>query len=113
VIHNLTANIGEFGFWTVSDEFFINVQDDSTGDESSSDSSSSMESDSELAQTLQGNFNYKHCNSLDHSFFEGRMFSRWIVTNITSARVTLRCHKTRIPCEDQLVICGLYRPTAY
>jgi hypothetical protein len=28
------------------------------------------------------------------SFFEGRMFSRWIVTNITSARGTLHCRKT-------------------
>jgi hypothetical protein len=36
------------------------------------------------------------------------MFSRWILTNITSARGTLRCHKTRIPCWDQLVICGPY-----
>jgi hypothetical protein len=36
------------------------------------------------------------------------MFSRWIVTNITSARGTLHCHKTRIPCGDQVVICGLY-----
>jgi hypothetical protein len=36
------------------------------------------------------------------------MFSRWIVTNITSARRTLHCRKTRIPCGDQLVICGLY-----
>jgi hypothetical protein len=50
VIHSLTANIGQFGFWRVSDEFIINVQDDSSDDESSSDSSSSMESDSELAQ---------------------------------------------------------------
>jgi hypothetical protein len=36
------------------------------------------------------------------------MFSRWIVTNITSARGTLHCRKTGIPCGDQLVICGLY-----
>jgi hypothetical protein len=36
------------------------------------------------------------------------MFSRWIVTNITSARGTLHCRKTRIPCVDQVVICGLY-----
>jgi hypothetical protein len=36
------------------------------------------------------------------------MFSRWIVTNITSARGTLHCRKTRIPCGDQLVNCGLY-----
>jgi hypothetical protein len=63
VIHSLDANIGQFGFWRVSDEFITNVQDDSS-DESSSDSSSSMESDSELAQTLQGNFNNKHCTSL-------------------------------------------------
>jgi hypothetical protein len=32
------------------------------------------------------------------------MFSRWIVTNITSARGTLHCRKTSIPCGDQLVI---------
>jgi hypothetical protein len=42
------------------------------------------------------------------SFFEGRMFSRWILTNITSAGVTLHCRKTLIPCGDQLVICGKY-----
>jgi hypothetical protein len=42
------------------------------------------------------------------SFFEGRMFSRWIVTNITSARGTLHCRKTRIPCGVKLVICGQY-----
>jgi hypothetical protein len=48
-----------------------------------------------------------HCNSLVH-FFEGRMFSRWIVTHITSARGTLHCCKTRILCGDQLVICGQY-----
>jgi hypothetical protein len=35
------------------------------------------------------------------------MFSRRIVMNITSARGTLHCRKTRIPCGDQLVICGL------
>jgi hypothetical protein len=52
VIHSLTANIGQFGFWRVSDEFIINVQDDSIDDESSSHSSSSMETDSELAQPL-------------------------------------------------------------
>jgi hypothetical protein len=48
------------------------------------------------------------------SFFKGQMFSRWIVTNITSARGTLHCRKTRIPCGDQLMICGLYtvRPCA-
>jgi hypothetical protein len=27
VIHSLTANIGQFGFWRVIDEFIINVQD--------------------------------------------------------------------------------------
>jgi hypothetical protein len=42
------------------------------------------------------------------SFFEGRLFSRWIVTNTISARETLRCRKTRVACGDQLVICGLY-----
>jgi hypothetical protein len=52
VIHSLTANIGQFGFWRVSDKFIINIQDDNSDDESSSDSCSSMESDSELAQTL-------------------------------------------------------------
>jgi hypothetical protein len=36
------------------------------------------------------------------------MFSRWIETNITSARGTLHCSKTRSPCVDLLVICGLY-----
>jgi hypothetical protein len=36
------------------------------------------------------------------------MFSRWIVTNITSARGTVHCRKTRISCGDRLVICGLY-----
>jgi hypothetical protein len=30
------------------------------------------------------------------SFFEGRMFSRRIVMNITSVRGTLHCRKTRI-----------------
>jgi hypothetical protein len=40
------------------------------------------------------------------SLFEGRMFSRCIVTDITSARGTLHCRKTRIPCGDQLMICG-------
>jgi hypothetical protein len=38
------------------------------------------------------------------------MFSRWTVTNITSARETVLCLKTRIPCGDQLVICGLQKP---
>jgi hypothetical protein len=28
------------------------------------------------------------------------MFSRWIVTNITFARGTLHCRKTRILCGD-------------
>jgi hypothetical protein len=36
------------------------------------------------------------------------MFSRWIVKNITFARLTLHYRKTRIPCGDQLVICGQY-----
>jgi hypothetical protein len=36
------------------------------------------------------------------------MFSRWIVTNITSTPGTLHCRKTRIPCGDQLLICGQY-----
>jgi hypothetical protein len=35
------------------------------------------------------------------------MFSRWIVRNITSARGTLHCLKTRVPSGDQLVVCGL------
>jgi hypothetical protein len=48
------------------------------------------------------------CDSLVISFFEGRMFSHWIVTNITCACGTLQCRKTRIPCRDKLVICGLY-----
>jgi hypothetical protein len=45
-------------------------------------------------------------------FFEGRMFSRWIVTKITSARGTLHCRKTRIPYGDLLVIGRLYLPTS-
>jgi hypothetical protein len=56
VVHSLTANIGQFGFWRVSDEFNINVQGDSSDDESSSDLSSSME------------------NALFISFFEGECF---------------------------------------
>jgi hypothetical protein len=52
VIHSLTANIWQFGFWKVSDEFIISFQDDSSGDERFSDFSSSMESDSEVAQPL-------------------------------------------------------------
>jgi hypothetical protein len=36
------------------------------------------------------------------------MFSRWIVNNITFARLTLHYRKTRIPFGDQLVICGQY-----
>jgi hypothetical protein len=38
------------------------------------------------------------------SFFEGGMFSRWIVTNITFARGTLHCSKSSIPCGNQPVI---------
>jgi hypothetical protein len=38
------------------------------------------------------------------------MFSRWIVTNSTSARGTVHCRKTRIPCKDELVFCGQYTP---
>jgi hypothetical protein len=41
-------------------------------------------------------------------FFERRMFSRWIVTNITSSHETLHCRKTRIPRGDQLVFCGQF-----
>jgi hypothetical protein len=44
VIHSLTANFGQFGFWILS------------------------------------------VRALFISFFDERMFSRWIVTNITSAR---------------------------
>jgi hypothetical protein len=36
------------------------------------------------------------------------MFSRWIVTNITSACGTVYCRKTSIPCGDQLGIYGQY-----
>jgi hypothetical protein len=36
------------------------------------------------------------------------MFSRWLVTNITSTRGTMHCRKTRTSCGDQLVICGLW-----
>jgi hypothetical protein len=50
VIHSLTSNSEQVGFCRVSDEFIINVQDDSSEDEISSDLSSSMESDSELQQ---------------------------------------------------------------
>jgi hypothetical protein len=53
------------------------------------------------------NYYISSIRALFISFFEGRMFSRWIVTNITSASETLHCRKTRIPCGDQLVICGL------
>jgi hypothetical protein len=45
VIHSLTANIGQFGFWILSTVTVLLI-----------------------------------------SFFEGQMFSRWIVMNITSAR---------------------------
>jgi hypothetical protein len=31
------------------------------------------------------------------------MFSRWLVTNNTSARETLHCRKTRIHCGNQLL----------
>jgi hypothetical protein len=48
-----------------------------------------------------------HVHALFISFFEGRKFWRWIATNITSARGTLYCRKTRIPCGDRLGICGL------
>jgi hypothetical protein len=36
------------------------------------------------------------------------MFSRWIVTNITSAVGTVHCRKTRISCVKQLMIYGQY-----
>jgi hypothetical protein len=36
------------------------------------------------------------------------MFLCWIVTNITPARGTVHCRKTRIPSGDQLVMCGQY-----
>jgi hypothetical protein len=39
------------------------------------------------------------------------MFSRWVIKNITFARGTLHFRKIRIPCDDQLVICGLYETT--
>jgi hypothetical protein len=42
------------------------------------------------------------------SFFEGRLLLRWIVTNISFARGTLLCRKTRITYGNQLVISGLY-----
>jgi hypothetical protein len=41
------------------------------------------------------------------------MFSRWIVTNTACVRRTLHCHKTRITCEDKLVICGQYQPRLF
>jgi hypothetical protein len=52
VSHRLTENIGQSGFWGVSDEFIINVQDDNNDDETSSDSFNSMEIGSQLAQPL-------------------------------------------------------------
>jgi hypothetical protein len=58
---------------------------------------------------------FKHCNSLVNFFLwkgGGRTFSRWIVTNITSARGTVHCRKTRIPCGNKLVICGQHRKRA-
>jgi hypothetical protein len=36
------------------------------------------------------------------------MFSRWVVTNITPVRGTVNFRNPRIPCGDQLVICGHY-----
>jgi hypothetical protein len=53
-----------------------------------------------------GQFKHYKLTALFISFFERRMFSRWIVTNITTARGTLHYCKTRIPCGNQLVICG-------
>jgi hypothetical protein len=52
--------------------------------------------------------NIAHVHALFIYFLEGRMFSRWIVTNITCARGTLHYRKRRIHCGDQLVICGQY-----
>jgi hypothetical protein len=52
--------------------------------------------------------NIGHVHVYFISFFEGLVFSCWLVTNVTSARGTLHCRKTRILCGDQLVICGLY-----
>jgi hypothetical protein len=68
-----------------------------------------------VIHTLTENIGQVNCNSLVHFFFEGRMFSRWIVTDITSARGTLHCRKTRVSCGDQLAICGLHSiyATAY
>jgi hypothetical protein len=40
VIHSQTENIGQFGFWNMSDEFIINVQDANSEDKGSSDTSS-------------------------------------------------------------------------
>jgi hypothetical protein len=53
--------------------------------------------------------NIGHVHALFISLFEGRMFSRWIVTSITSVHGTVHYRKIRIPCGDQLVICGLYQ----
>jgi hypothetical protein len=58
--------------------------------------------------TLTANIGNVHALSI--CFFEGRMFSGWIVTNITSARGNLHCRKTLIPCGDRLVVCGMYPP---
>jgi hypothetical protein len=56
--------------------------------------------------TLQTSGSLSIVKSLFISLFEGLMFSCWIVTNITSARGTVHYRTTRIPCGDQLVICG-------
>jgi hypothetical protein len=52
--------------------------------------------------------NIGHVHAVFIYFFEGQVFSYWIVTNITTASGTLQCRKIRVPCGDQLVICGLY-----
>jgi hypothetical protein len=46
--------------------------------------------------------NIGHVHVLFTSFLEGRIFSRCIAANITSARGTLHCRKTRICCGISL-----------
>jgi hypothetical protein len=52
--------------------------------------------------------NIGHVHALFISFFEGRIFSHWILMKIICASGTLHCRKTHIPCGDQLEICALY-----
>jgi hypothetical protein len=49
----------------------------------------------------------KHCNGLVHFFLRGENVFTLDSNDITSAHGILHCHKTRVPCRDQLVISGL------